>query len=86
MNICKPQHTTQKGILNMTWNPYATNMMIDAIQNSKRTFVDVWVKDQEIAKPLHDFISVQTKFTKEALMHTNTWANAVGDAVAKMMK
>lgn len=67
-------------------NPYATNMWIDAIQGAKRTFVDVWVKDQTIAKPLHDFITVQTSFTKEAVMHTNTWANAVGDAMAKVMK
>lgn len=66
-------------------NPYVTNMCIDAIQGAKRTWVDIWIKDRDIAKPLHDFISVQTTFTKEAIMHTNAWANAVGDATAKMI-
>jgi len=63
-----------------------TNLWIDTIQNAKKTFVDTWVKDEKISKPLHEFIVAQTEFTKIAMKSVNAYANAAGEAMAKVMK
>jgi hypothetical protein len=65
---------------------YLTNVWIDAIQNAKTTWVNTWVKDEAMSKPLYDFIKVQTEFTKDAMKHTTTFANAAGEAMAKVIK
>lgn len=67
-------------------NEYMTNMWIDAIQNAKKTWVDTWVKDETMNKPLHGFIEAQTEFTKTAAKQTNEFANATGEMMAKVMK
>ena len=67
-------------------NEYMTNMWIDMIQNAKKTWVDTWVKDESMSKPLNDFISTQTEFTKSAMKQTNAFANAAGEAFAKVIK
>jgi hypothetical protein len=67
-------------------NEYMTNLWIDTIQNAKKTFVDTWVKDEKISKPIHDFIAAQTDFTKVAMRSINAYANAAGEAMAKVMK
>ena len=67
-------------------NEYMTNMWIDMVQNAKKSWVDTWVKDESMSKPLNDFIKVQTEFTKDAMKHTNAFANAAGAAMAKVMK
>jgi len=67
-------------------NEYMTNMWIDMIQNAKKSWVDTWIKDESMSKPLNDFIKVQTEFTKDAMKHTNAFANAAGAAMAKVMK
>jgi len=65
---------------------YLTNVWIDAIQNAKKTWVDTWVKDEAMSAPLYEFIKVQTDFTKEAMKQTTTFANAAGEAMAKVIK
>jgi hypothetical protein len=55
-------------------------------KTQKKTWVDTWVKDEEMSKPLYDFIKVQTEFTKDAMKHTTTFANAAGEAMAKVIK
>ena len=67
-------------------NEYMTNMWIDMIQNAKKAWVDTWVKDESMSKPLNEFIKVQTEFTKDAMKHTNAFANATGAAMAKMIQ
>jgi len=67
-------------------NDYMTNLWIDTIQNAKKTFVDTWVKDEKVSKPLHEFIVAQTEFTKIAMKSVNAYANAAGEAMAKVMK
>lgn len=67
-------------------NDYMTNIWIDAVQNAKKTWVDTWVKDESMSEPLYEFIKVQTEFTKNAMKHANTFANAAGEAMAKVMK
>ena len=65
---------------------YLTNVWIDTMQNAKRTWVDTWVKDEAMSEPLYAFIKVQTDFTKEAMKQTTVFANAAGEAMAKVMK
>ena len=67
-------------------NDYMTNMFIDMVQNAKKTFVDTWVKDEAMSKPLNDFIKSQTEFTTLAAKSTPDFANAVGEAMAKVTK
>lgn len=67
-------------------NEYMTNMWIDMVQNAKKAWVDTWVKDESMSKPLNEFIKVQTEFTKDAMKHTNAFANAAGAAMAKVMQ
>ena len=63
-----------------------TNMFIDMVQNTKKTFVDTWIKDEAMSVPMHTFIKVQAEFTKEAMKQTNLVANAVGEAMVKVKK
>lgn len=70
----------------MFTNEYMTNMWIDTIQNAKRTWVDTWVKDEAMAKPLNTFINSQTEFTKEAMKQSTAFANAAGEMMAKVVK
>jgi len=40
------------------------NSYIDAVQASKSSFVDFFVKQEDYKKPLKSFIDAQTSFTK----------------------
>lgn len=42
-----------------------TNMAIDAIQNTKKSWVSTFVHEKSVAAPLNDFIDSQTAFTKQ---------------------
>ena len=67
-------------------NDYIANFWIDSIQNAKKTFVDAWIKEESMSKPLNDFVDAQTAFTKVIVKTSNDFANATGEAVAKMVK
>ena len=67
-------------------NEYMTNMWIDTIQNAKKSWVNTWVKDETMSKPMLEFIDTQTTFTKEAVQQVSTLANATGDLFAKAVK
>jgi len=41
--------------------------IVDTIQNSKKTFVDTFVSDDEVKKTLNTFVDAQTKYTKAAV-------------------
>jgi len=65
---------------------YINNFWIDTIQNAKKTWVDTWIKDESMSEPLYEFIKIQTEFSKEAMKQTSAFANAAGEAMAKVMK
>ena len=56
---------------------YYTNMAIDAIQSSKTSWLNTFVKEDEVRKPLQKFVEAQTAFTKQI---TNTWYDVTGAA------
>jgi hypothetical protein len=37
---------------------------IDAFQRTKKTWVDLYVKEESIAKPMNAFVDAQTQFAK----------------------
>ena len=43
------------------------NNTADAIQVSKKMFVDTFVKHEGLAKTMHEFIDAQTEYTKKAI-------------------
>ena len=40
---------------------------VDAIQSSKKMFVDTFVKHDGLAKSFNDFVDAQTDYTKQAI-------------------
>lgn len=42
------------------------NNTVDAIQTSKKIFVDTFVKHEGLAKSLNEFVDAQTDYTKQA--------------------
>jgi hypothetical protein len=43
------------------------NNTVDAIQTSKKIFVDTFVKHEGLAKSLNEFVDAQTSYTKQAI-------------------
>jgi hypothetical protein len=41
------------------------NMAIDAVQSAKTTWLQTFIKEDSVRKPLIDFVEAQTKFTKQ---------------------
>jgi hypothetical protein len=58
---------------------------IDTIQNSKKSFVKIFVKNEVIAKSLNDFIDAQTAYTKAATNAGSEAFAAIAGEVSKSM-
>ena len=43
------------------------NNTVDAIQTSKKIFVDTFVKHEGLAKTMTEFVDAQTEYTKKAI-------------------
>jgi hypothetical protein len=44
---------------------FAYNTFIDTIQNSKKFFVNTFITDEKVRKPMLAFVDAQTTFTKQ---------------------
>jgi hypothetical protein len=55
---------------------YFANMAIDAIQSGKTTWLNMFVKEEQVRQPLQKFVDAQTTFTKQiaATLHDVTGA------------
>ena len=49
---------------------FAVNTFIDTVQGAKKYFVNTFVTDKELQKPLHAFVDTQTAFVKQ-IVETN---------------
>jgi len=49
---------------------FAVNTFIDTVQGSKKYFVNTFITDKEIQKPLNAFVDTQTAFVKQ-IVETN---------------
>lgn len=54
---------------------------VDAVQNSKKTFVETFVKHEGMAKTLTNFVDGQTAYTKAAIDAGLTFATNVGTLI-----
>jgi hypothetical protein len=54
---------------------FFVDIFIDTVQNSKSFWVDTFIKEESIQKPLKDFISAQTIYTKEVFRTTVEYIN-----------
>ena len=41
------------------------NMAIDAIQSGKSSWVNTFIKNESVSKPMQEFISAQSAYTKQ---------------------
>lgn len=62
---------------------YSVDQTIDTIQNAKKQFVNTMVKNEAIAKSLHEFVDAQTAYTKSAVKATQDAATKIGQEVIK---
>jgi hypothetical protein len=51
------------------------NNTVDAIQTSKKIFVDTFVKHEGLAKIMHEFVDAQNEYTKKAIEVSFTTAS-----------
>jgi hypothetical protein len=57
------------------------NNTVDAIQTSKKIFVDTFVKHEGLAKSLNEFVDAQTNYTKQAIDASMKAGNEVYNTV-----
>jgi hypothetical protein len=60
---------------------FYADMAIDAIQNAKKSWVNMFVKDEQFAKPLNSFVDSQTTFTKQIAKSAAEMGDATGNAL-----
>jgi hypothetical protein len=58
------------------------NNTVDAIQTSKKIFVDTFVKHEGLAKSLNEFVDAQTIYTKQAIDATMKAGNELYNTVS----
>jgi len=56
------------------------NSAIDAIQSVKTNFVNTFVTNEEIKKPLQTYIDAQTSFAKKIAQETSVFFTTLGTA------
>ncbi len=56
------------------------NTSIDTFQSVKTKFVETYVKNEELKKPLNQFIEAQTSFAKNVAKSYNDFFTALGVA------
>jgi hypothetical protein len=59
-----------------------TYSAIDAVQTSKKQFVETFIKHEGIAKALNEFVDSQTKYTKAAVDAGIQTATSIGMIVS----
>jgi len=57
--------------------PFFVNLYIDTVQNTKSFWVDTLIKEENIRKPLQEFITAQTIFSKTAFRTTVEYLSAI---------
>jgi hypothetical protein len=54
------------------------NNGIDAIETAKKTFVQTFVPNKELQKPLNSFVEAQARFARQVAASVNDFATTVG--------
>ena len=54
------------------------NNGIDAVEVAKKSFVQTFVPNKELQKPLNSFVEAQAKFARQVAANVNEFATTVG--------
>lgn len=54
------------------------NNGIDAVETAKKTFVQTFVPNKELQKPLNSFVEAQAKFARQVAASVNEFSTTVG--------
>lgn len=65
---------------------FAYDSFIDTIQNSKKSFVNTFVTEEKVRKPLTAFVDAQTVFTKQICKSFQDLASFATDEAQKVSK
>lgn len=65
---------------------YYADMAVDAIQNTKKYWVNNFVKDEKFTAPLNAFVDAQTAFTKQIVKTAWDMTDATGNAFFDAMQ
>ena len=65
---------------------FAVDTFIDTVQGAKKYFVNTYISDKELQKPLNAFIDKQTDFVKQVVKTNQEVSNQVLDTFSKFSK
>lgn len=62
---------------------FTNDMMIDAVQNSKKTLVNTFVVNEDVKDTMLKFVDAQTDYTKAAAKSTVDFVTTLGQQTVK---
>ena len=65
---------------------FAVDSFIDTVQGAKKYFVNTFVTDKEIQKPLNAFVDTQTEFVKQIVKTNQALADQALNTLEKFAK
>ena len=65
---------------------FAVDSFIDTVQGAKKYFVNTFVTDKEIQKPLNAFVDAQTDFVKQVVKTNQALADQMTTSLEKFAK
>ena len=65
---------------------FAVDSFIDTVQGAKKYFVNTFVTDKEIQKPLNAFVDTQTEFVKQMVKTNQALAEQAMNTFEKFAK
>jgi hypothetical protein len=65
---------------------FAVDSFIDTVQGAKKYFVNTFVTDKEIQKPLNAFVDTQTAFVKQVFQTNQALAEQALNTLEKLAK
>jgi hypothetical protein len=65
---------------------FAVDSFIDTVQGAKKYFVNTFVTDKEIQKPLNAFVDTQTEFVKQIVKTNQALAEQAMNTFEKFAK
>ena len=65
---------------------FAVDTFIDTVQGAKKYFVNTFVTDKEIQKPLNAFVDTQTEFVKQMVKTNQALAEQALNTLEKFTK
>ena len=65
---------------------FAVDTFIDTVQGAKKYFVNTFVTDKEIQKPLNAFVDTQTEFVKQIVKTNQALADQALNTLEKFAK